>query len=298
MSSPKVGPKVGVLGLGAMGAPMARNLARHGLLAQVWNRSADKALALSAELGCPAATSPAELARDCEILLSCVSADADLLEVVAALKPGLRRGGLLIDCSTVARDTAERVARELAECGAEFLDAPVSGGVEGARKGSLTIMCGGSAEAFARAQPVLQAIGQRALHMGPAGSGQATKAVNQVLAAGINQAVCEALAFASALKLPLDEVIDAIGSGAAGNWFINHRGKTMTRGVFTPGFKLALHHKDLDICARMAEQAGLPLPLSLQTRDEYAKLMQQGHGDEDISALYRLRRPQSSGRSE
>ena len=270
---------------------MARNLAKAGLLSGVWNRSGDKAAALAAELGCVAAAEPAVLARACEILLTCVSADADVLAVVAALRPGLRAGSLVIDCSTVARETAQRIASELAARGAEFLDAPVTGGVEGARKGTLTLMCGGSPAAFARAQPVLQAIGQRALHMGPAGSGQATKAVNQVLAAGINQAVCEALAFARALELPLDEVIDAIGSGAAGNWFINHRGKTMTRGVFAPGFKLALHHKDLNICLAMAKAAGAgpELALSRQTRDEYARLMQQGFGEEDISALFRLR---------
>ncbi len=282
--------KVGVLGLGAMGSHMARNLAKHHLLAQIWNRSRAKTLALASELDCKAAASPAELAHDCAILLSSVSADADLLEVVGALKPGLRRGSLLIDCSTVARETAQRAAHEVSERGAEFLDAPVSGGVEGARKGTLTVMCGGSAKAFTRAKPVLQAIGQRALYMGPIGSGQATKAVNQVLAAGINQAVCEALAFAQALELPLDEVIDAIGSGAAGNWFINHRGKTMTRGQFAPGFKLALHHKDLNICLAMAKSAGVALALSAQTRDDYARLMREGFGNEDISALFRLRR--------
>ncbi|MGH8530722.1 MAG: NAD(P)-dependent oxidoreductase [Nevskiales bacterium] len=283
-------PRVGLLGLGAMGQHMARNLSKHKLLTGVWNRSRARAETLAVELGCDNPATPGELASRCDALLLCVSADADVLEVIVALKPGLSRGALVIDCSTVSRETAQRAARELTEVGGEFLDAPVSGGVEGARNATLTIMCGGTPAAFQNAQPLLSAIGQRVVHMGPVGSGQATKAVNQVMAAGINQAVCEALAFARALNLPLDEVIDAIGSGAAGNWFINHRGKAMTKGVFAPGFKLALHHKDLDICLQMAHQAGVEIPLSAQTRDEYAKLMRDGHGDDDISGLFRLRR--------
>ncbi len=283
--------KVGFLGLGAMGQNMARNLHKHGLLAGLWNRSPEKTRRLAAELGCAAAATAAELARRCDALVLCVSADAAVLAVVAALKPALRQGTLVMDCSTVSRDTAQQAARELAELGVAFLDAPVSGGVEGARNGTLSIMCGGAPEAFAKAQPVLKAMGQRLVLMGPVGSGQATKAVNQVLAAGLNQAVCEALAFAQALGLPLEQVIDVVGSGAAGNWFINHRGKTMTKDVFAPGFKLALHHKDLDICLKMAQTAGVPLPLSAQTRDDYARLMREGYADEDISALYRLKRP-------
>jgi 3-hydroxyisobutyrate dehydrogenase len=151
-------------------------------------------------------------------------------------------------------------------------------------------MVGGDAAAFTKAVPVFEAMGKRIVHMGASGAGQATKAVNQVLAAGLNQAVSEALVFALALGLPADEVIDVIGSGAAGNWFINHRGKTMVRGSYPPGFKLALHHKDLKICLEMARESGAALPLADQTRREYETLMRQGHGDEDISALFRLRR--------
>lgn len=281
--------RIGLLGLGAMGQAMARNLSQRGMLAGVWNRARQPADTLAAELGCWSAPTPAELAGRCDALVVCVSADADVLEVIAALTPGLRAGALVIDCSTVSRETAQRAARELAEVGGEFVDAPVSGGVEGARNATLTIMCGGTPEVFQKAQPVLSAIGQRIVHMGPVGSGQATKAVNQVLAAGINQAVCEALAFARALDLPLEQVIEVIGSGAAGNWFINHRGKTMVKQVFTPGFKLALHHKDLDICLKMADNAAVHIPLAARTRDEYAKLMSDGHGDDDISGLFRLR---------
>jgi 3-hydroxyisobutyrate dehydrogenase len=131
----------------------------------------------------------------------------------------------------------------------------------------------------------------RIIHVGPTGSGQATKAANQIMCAGINQAVTEALAFAAAQQLPMDKVIDAVAGGAAGNWFLDKRGKTMTSGTFAPGFKLALHHKDLKICQAMAENANVAIPLSDMTVTDYAKLMSAGYGDEDISALYRLKKP-------
>ncbi|HXG28748.1 MAG TPA: NAD(P)-dependent oxidoreductase, partial [Nevskiales bacterium] len=282
--------KTGLIGLGAMGQSMARNLARHGRLAGVWNRSVDKARTLAVETGCHVAADPAELARTCEAVVICVSADADVKSVVAALQPGLSAGQLVIDCSTVSAETARQCAQRLGQQRVDFLDAPVSGGTEGARLGTLSIMVGGEAHAFERALPVLRALGQRIVHLGPAGSGQAAKAVNQVMAAGINQAVTEAMAFAQALGLPLEKLIEVIGSGAAGNWFVNHRGLSMVEGRYPPGFKLALHHKDLSICLAMAAQLGGELPLSAQTRADYERLMAAGHGDEDISALYRLKR--------
>lgn len=281
---------VGVIGLGAMGAPMARNLARAGLLAGVWNRSADKAAALAAELDVTQAQSPEDLARHCDVTLTCVSADADLLAVVDRLLPGVDGDKLLIDTSTVQPATAVEVARRLAEAGCEFLDAPVSGGVEGARQGTLAIMVGGDAHALERARPVLEAIGKRITHMGPVGSGQSTKAVNQIMAAGINQAVSEALAFAAAQGLPLDKVIEVVASGAAGNWFLERRGPTMVRGEFPPGFRLALHHKDLAICKAIAERHGVSLPVVEMTLIHYRRLMEAGYGDEDISALFREKR--------
>lgn len=281
---------VGVIGLGAMGAPMARNLARAGLLAGVWNRTADKAVALAAELGVRQAHVPADLARHCEVILTCVSADADLLAVIDQLLPGVDGDKLLIDTSTVQPATAAEVARRLAEAGCGFLDAPVSGGVEGARQGTLAIMVGGDAHALERARPVLEAIGRQITHMGPVGSGQATKAVNQIMAAGINQAVTEALALAEAEGLPLDKVIEVIASGAAGNWFLERRGPSMVRGEFPPGFRLALHHKDLAICRAIAEGHGVSLPVVEMTLIHYRRLMEAGFGDEDISVLFREKR--------
>ncbi len=281
---------VGVIGLGAMGGPMARNLARAGLLTAVWNRTAAKADALAAELGVTHAADPADLARHCDVVLTCVSADADLLALVDQLLPGLDGDKLLIDTSTVQPATAKEIARRLAEVGCDFLDAPVSGGVEGARQGTLAIMVGGEAATLERARPVLEAIGKRIAHMGAVGSGQSTKAVNQIMCAGINQAVTEALALAEAEGLPLDKVIEVVSSGAAGNWFLEKRGPTMVRGEFPHGFKLALHHKDLAICKAIAEKHDVTLPVVEMTLVHYRRLMDAGFGDEDISALFREKR--------
>lgn len=279
--------KTGFIGLGAMGAPMARNLHRVGYLAGIWNRTVEKARVLGEELSVTVAAGPAELARRCELLILSVSADADLLEVVASLKDGLRAGSVVVDTSTVSRETARTAAAELESLDAAFLDAPVSGGVEGARKGTLAMMVGGDAAVLERIRPELQAIAGRIEHMGPVGAGQSAKAVNQVVAAGINQAVSEGLAFARALELPLEKVIDVVGSGAAGNWFLTHRGPSMVKGAYSPGFRVALHNKDLAICRRMAEELGVALPLVEMTLIHYRRLMEAGFGDEDISALLR-----------
>jgi len=207
--------------------------------------------------------------------------------VVHALLPGLHAGSVVLDTSTVSRDTAREAAAVLQAAGADFLDAPVSGGIEGARQGTLAMMIGGDAAVIEHISPALDAFTARVAHMGPVGAGQATKAINQVMAAGINQAVTEALAFAEALELPLDRVIDVVGSGAAGNWFLQHRGASMTQGRFDPGFRVALHHKDLAICKQMAEQFDTALPVVEMTLIHYRRLMEAGHADEDISALFR-----------
>lgn len=281
--------KTGFIGLGAMGAPMARNLHKAGLLTAVYNRTPEKAGLLAAELGCAAPGSVAGLAELCDAVVLCVSADADVLEVVAALAPSLRRGTLVIDCSTVSAATARKAADSLSPHGIDFLDCPVSGGTEGAKHGTLAIMCGGGEAAFQRAQPILNAMGKRVALMGPSGAGQATKAVNQIVVAGIAQAVSEALAFAEAQGLALDKVIDLVGSGAAQSWFLTHRGPNMMRMSFPLGFKVSLHDKDLKIVQDMAATAGTQLPVVEMTRLHYRRLMESGHGDEDISALFRLK---------
>lgn len=277
--------KAGMIGLGAMGLGMARNLAKAGYLAAVYNRTAAK----TAQFNVPAFDRPEALAAAVDIVLICVSADQDVLSLVEAMAKTIRPGSIVVDMSTVSSATAQKAAACLAEKQVAFLDAPVSGGVEGAKNGTLAMMVGGDAAALEKARPVLAAMAARIIHMGDTGSGQATKAVNQVMCAGINQAVTEALAFAQAQGLAMEKVIDVISGGASGNWFLQHRGWTMTQGIFTPGFKLALHHKDLKICREMAAQIGFSMPVTDMTVTDYEQLMAEGHGDEDISALYRLK---------
>ena len=279
----------GFIGLGAMGLPMARHLHAHGLLAAVGNRSAAKAQALAAELGVAAPGTLAQLAAQCTQIAMCVTADADVLGCVAALRPGLRKDAIVIDHSTVAPETARRAAALLAEVGAHFLDAPVSGGVEGARNGKLSVMVGGDEAMLERARPLLECYAARITWMGSSGSGQATKAVNQVLVAGIAAAVCEGLALGAALGLAPERLLPTLAAGAAGNWFLDRRGASMLRGEFDVGFKLALLHKDLGIVQRIARGAGCDHSVIDKALVDYARLMAQGHGDEDISALIRLK---------
>lgn len=278
------------IGLGAMGAPMAGHLKTHGLLTAVANRTHARAVALAAELGVNAPATLAELASQCDIIALCVTADADVLSTVDALAPHLKPGAIVIDHSTVAPATARQAATRLAEVGAHFLDAPVSGGVEGAKNGKLSVMVGGDAAVIERARPVLEAYALRVTHLGDVGAGQATKAVNQVLVAGIAQAVCEGLALGEALGLDPERLIPTLGAGAAGNWFLDKRGATMLRDEFSVGFKLALLHKDLAIVNGIAEQAGTDRHVIQRSLADYAELMSQGYGDDDISALIRLKR--------
>jgi len=282
--------KTGVIGLGAMGMHMALNLHRGGFLHSVWNRTHGKAESVATETGCHLADSIRQLAADCDLIITCVSRDRDVLEVIEAIATGIRKDGIVVDTSTVSAETARKAGALLAAKGACFLDGPVSGGVEGARKGSLAMMIGGEAAVLERARPSLDSMAANIVHMGPTGSGQATKAVNQHMAAGINQAVTSALAFGKALGLDMEKVVDVIATGACGNWFLQHRGKTMLTGRFDPGFKLSLHHKDLEIVRSMGEGIrGLAMPLVKMTLDDYQRLMDAGHGDEDISALFRLK---------
>jgi 3-hydroxyisobutyrate dehydrogenase len=281
--------RVGFIGLGAMGSHMARNLHRAGMLAGVWNRTGEKARALAAELGTTAPATPAELAASADAIVLCVSADQDVLDVVSALAPGLSPGALVMDCSTVGAETARKSAELLSSRQAGFLDCPVSGGVEGARDATLAIMVGGSAEAFEQARPVLEVLGKTVTHFGPTGSGQAAKATNQIMCAGIIEAVSEAMAFAKAQGLPLDRVVDTLGKGAGSSWYFVHRAPNMVRGTYPAGFRVRLHAKDLGICRDMASRFGVTLPVVERMLDEYAELVSRGYGDEDISATYRLK---------
>ncbi|MGC3983082.1 MAG: NAD(P)-dependent oxidoreductase [Steroidobacteraceae bacterium] len=281
--------KTGFIGLGAMGLGMARNLHRQGLLTAVWNRTPEKANALAKELGCTATAELTDIAALCDALVICVSADQDLLTVLAQLQPALRPGTLIIDCSTVSAATARACAEQLNKIHCEFLDAPVSGGVEGARLATLAIMVGGSAQAFQRSQPILQAMGKTITHFGSSGCGQAAKATNQILCAGAIQAAAEAMAFAKAEGLPLDKVIDTLSKGAGSSWYFTHRAPNMMNDSYSGGFRVRLHEKDLKICRDMAQQHGAQLPLIEMTLIQYRRLIEQGHGDDDISTLFRLK---------
>lgn len=281
--------QVGMIGLGAMGMGMARNMAKAGYLTHVWNRTRSKAECLANEFNIQAVATLPQLAEKVDIILLCVSADQDVLDIIHGLLDSIKLGTIVIDTSTVSSDTAKKTAKLLAAKHADFLDAPVSGGVEGAKNGTLAMMVGGDQAVLTKVTPVLEAISARIIYMGPTGTGQGTKAVNQIMAAGINQAVTEALAFAQAEGLPLEKVIEVVSGGAAANWFLSHRGLSMTQQQYQPGFKLALHHKDLLICQKMAASHSAGLPLALQTISDYEQLINAGFGNEDISALYRLK---------
>ena len=284
------GLRVGVIGLGAMGGFMARNLAAADLLAIVWNRTRSTATKLAHETNVTVAESPARLADNCNVILTCVSADQDLMDVIAQLLPAVHAGTVLIDTSTVSPGTAREISETLASVDAAFVDAPVSGGVEGARKGTLSVMAGGDSASLSRILPVLEAISATVTHMGPVGAGQATKAVNQVMIAGIAEAVCEALALGEKLNLPSKRLLSVVGAGAAGSWFLDHRGKTMLANEFDVGFKLSLLLKDLLICQTLAQELDISLPTVETAIADYRELVQLGDGDNDISGLIRLKR--------
>ncbi|MFK8068371.1 MAG: NAD(P)-dependent oxidoreductase [Gammaproteobacteria bacterium] len=279
--------KTGVIGLGAMGIGMALNLHKTGHLAAFWNRSPERSKPLSEQTGIAASNSPVDVAAQCDLIIICVSRDADVLEVVKAMLPNVKKGTVVIDTSTVSSDTAKQVAELLRPVGADFLDSPVSGGVEGAKNGTMAMMIGGDEAVLESVRSVLETIGGNIVYMGSTGSGQATKAVNQIMAAGINQAVTDALAFGESMGLDMEKVVDVVGSGAAANWFLDHRGKTMLKNEFSTGFKVALHHKDLSICHDMANA---PLPSVEMTLKDYDQLIAGGYGEEDISSLFRIKR--------
>lgn len=279
----------GFIGLGAMGAPMAGHLAARGLLAVVDNRTRNKADALAARLGVKAAASHADFAG-CGVVALCVSMDADVMQQVQALADVLAPGAVVVDHSTVSVETAKRAQALLAAKGIGFVDAPVSGGVEGARNGKLSVMAGGDAADLEKVRPVLEAYAARITHMGGTGAGQATKAVNQVLVAGINEAVCEGLALGEKLGLDQAKLLPTLMAGAAGNWFLDKRGATMLANQFTPGFKCGHLLKDLGIVRGMARDAGIRTAVIDQAYADYDELVQRGEADADTSALILLKR--------
>jgi 3-hydroxyisobutyrate dehydrogenase len=282
--------RVAVIGMGTMGAPMARHLLEAGHEVTVHNRTREREEPL-AELGAGRAASPAQAAEDAEAVLTCVSDTPDLEHVLlgpAGVVEGLASGGLVVDCSTVSPSATADIADRLAERGIGMVDAPVSGGSEGAEKGTLTIFCGGSEADFARAGEILNTFGSRITHLGPSGAGQMAKAVNQVMIAGTYASVGEGIALAQAAGLPVADLLEALSAGAASSWVLANRAGNMVDDSYPLGFKLALHRKDLGIALDEAARQGLPLAVSEAVAAQEDELIAAGHGDEDVSAVARL----------
>ena len=254
--------RVGYVGLGIMGMGMARNLVKAGFPLSVWNRTASKAEALAAE-GATARATPAEVAANSDIIVICVSDTPDVEAVLLGengIIHGAQAGSLVIDCSTISPQATQVMAEKLAAKGIAMLDAPVSGGSEGAAKGTLSIMVGGAAADFERAMPVFKAMGKTITHVGGTGAGQTVKLVNQVLVVGNCLAMCEALLLAQAGGVDLKKTYDAISQGAAGSWMFTNRAPQIINRDWRPGFMVSLQQKDLRLVLEAADQLGVPLP--------------------------------------
>jgi 3-hydroxyisobutyrate dehydrogenase len=281
--------RIGFAGLGTMGAAMAANLRRAGFEVTVWNRTPGRTAPLL-ELGAREASSPAELARSSDVVVVCVSDTPDVEAVLFGpdgIATGIAAGGLVIDCSTIAPEATRAIASQLAERGVGFVDAPVSGGSEGARQATLTIFAGGEPADVARAMPVLEAMGRTITHFGPAGSGQAVKAVNQVVLAGAYLGVAEGIVLALKAGLDPAAVVGALGGGAARSWVLENRSGRMIDNEYPLGFRTSLHLKDLAIALELARTVGATLPVAGLAAQLEAGLVARGHGDEDMSNLAR-----------
>ena len=279
--------RVGFIGLGIMGMGMARNLRKAGFELQVWNRTASKAEALVAE-GATVGATPAAVAANSDIIITCVSDTPDVEKVILGedgVIHGVKAGALVIDCSTISPQATQTISAKLAERGVKMLDAPISGGSEGAAKGTLSIMVGGAAEDFERAMPVFQAMGKTITLVGTTGAGQTVKLVNQVLVVGNCLAMCEALMLAQAGGVDLKKTYDAISQGAAGSWMFTNRGPQIINRDWRPGFTVALQQKDLRLVLEAADQLGVPLPGTGLIFQLYRTLEAQGLSQEGNHAL-------------
>lgn len=279
--------KIGFIGLGIMGQGMAKNLLKAGFSVTVWNRSTSKMDALL-EAGASAGKSPADVGAQCDIVVTCVSDTPDVEMVVLGeegLIHGCRPGSLLIDCSTISPGATKKIAQDLLATGVQMLDAPISGGSEGAAKGTLSIMVGGEQDQFDRALPVLEAMGQTITHVGPNGAGQTVKLVNQILVVVTMLAVSEGLLFAQAGGLDLNKTLAAVTGGAAGSWMLSNRGPQVVDRDWRPGFTIDLQQKDLRLVLEAADQLGIPMLGTSMVFQLYRSLQEQGLGGEGNHAL-------------
>jgi 3-hydroxyisobutyrate dehydrogenase len=280
--------RIGFIGLGIMGRGMVANLIqKSGPDIVLWNRTAGRTDEFTAQ-GASAAASPAALAAECGVILLCVSDTPDVEQVIlgpGGVLEGIQPGALVIDHSTISPRATRAIAARLAERDAHFLDAPVSGGSEGAARGTLSIMVGGTPAHLERARPVLEAYGRTITHVGPVGSGQMVKLVNQILVVVNELAVCEGLLFAQAGGLDLEKTLSAVSGGAAGSWMLANRGPQMIHRDWKPGFTIDLQQKDLRLVLEAADELGIPLLATGMVFQMYRALQRQGLGSEGNHAL-------------
>jgi 3-hydroxyisobutyrate dehydrogenase len=272
------------IGTGIMGAPMVRRLLRAGHRVRVHNRSAEKARALAAD-GATVAAEAAEAARGADAVFIMVSDTPDVESVVGKIEPALARGQLVIDMSTIAPEAERTIAARLGQAGADYLDAPVSGGETGAIEGTLAIMVGGVESAFNRARPLFDLMGKRVTHMGPSGAGQTTKLANQIAVAVTLEAAAEALLFARQGGLDPAKVIEAIGAGAAGSWQLNNLGPKIVAGDYRPGFFVQLMRKDLRLVGEAAREQQLALPGLAMVTSMFNTASALGHDRDGTQAV-------------
>jgi len=281
---------IGFIGLGVMGAPMARNLLEAGHEVVAWNRSPGPLAAL-VEAGAREAESAAAAASEADLVISILKDDPVVRAVLAGPDGAIaaaRPGAVVVDMSTVSPALARELAEEAGALGVGFLDAPVSGGDVGAREGTLSIMVGGEEADLEKARPAFEVLGSRVTHVGAAGAGQVAKACNQVMVAVIFAGLSEALVLGSKLGGDPASILDALGGGMAGNRIMEVRRHNFLDHDFAPGFKIDLHHKDLEIALSASGEVDAPLPLTAEVQQMFRQLRAQGFGEEDDSALLRL----------
>jgi len=278
---------VGFVGLGIMGQGMVRNLLKAGFEVNIWNRTAKRMDPL-VEAGAKKTDSPSDLASKCDIVITCVSDTPDVQEVVLAesgVIHGVKSGALLVDMSTISPQATREIATKLGEKGVHMLDAPISGGSEGAAKGTLSIMIGGDAKQVARAMPYFEAMGKTITHVGGHGAGQMVKLVNQILVVVNMLAAAEALLFGQAGGLDLQKTLEAVTQGAAGSWMLSNRGPQVLERDWRPGFTIDLQQKDLRLVLEAADQMGVPLMATNMIFNLYRTLQREGLGAEGNHAL-------------
>lgn len=280
---------VGFVGLGTMGGFMAASLRRSGYELRVWNRTPGKAGDLVRD-GATEASSLVELARESHVVVTCLTDSPHVEEVLFGpdgIADSLAPGSLVIDCSTISPMKAQEFTDRLATRGVAMIDAPVTGGSEGARLATLSILVGGKDPDVSRAMPVLRAMGSTVTHLGPVGAGQWAKAINQVILAGTYLAVAEGVTLGLKAGLDVEKVVAALGGGAAGSWVLTNRSGRMIDDEYPLGFKVALHRKDLGIALTLAADVGASLPVTALAATLEDGLIAQGYGDDDNSALAR-----------